>query len=69
MSLSFSPNQTACLIILVSVAVQIGFAIGVFGPAWLSPLLTLPAIAAIGWLWRRAEARTASAEAFEAFVI
>jgi hypothetical protein len=69
MSLSFSPNQTACLIILVSMVVQIGFAIGVFGPAWLSPLLTLPAIAAIGWLWRRAEARTASAEAFEALVI
>ena len=69
MSLSFSPNQTACLIILVSVVVQIGFAIGVFGPAWLSPLLTLLAIAAIGWLWRRAEARTASAEAFEALVI
>ena len=69
MSLSFSPNHIAYRIILVSVAVQIGFAIGVFGPAWLSPLLTLPAIAAVGWLWRRAEARTASAQAFEALVI
>ena len=69
MSFSFSPNYAAYLVILISVAVQIGFAIGVFGPAWLSPLLTLPAIAAVGWLWRRAEARTASAEAFEALVI
>lgn len=69
MSLSFSPNHIAYLIILVSVAVQVGFAIGVFGPAWLSPLLTLPAIAAVGWLRRRAEARTASAQAFEALVI
>ena len=69
MSVSFSPNYAAYLVILISVAVQIGFAIGVFGPAWLSPLLTLPAIAAVGWLWRRAEARTASAEAFEALVI
>ena len=69
MSLPFSPNQMAALIILLSVAVQIGFAIGVFGPAWLSPLLTLPAIASVGWLWQRAEARTASAEAFEALVI
>ena len=69
MSLSFSPNHAAYLVIMTSVAVQIGFAIGVFGPAWLSPILTLPAIAAIGWLWRRAERRNASADAFEALVI
>ena len=34
----------AVLTVLVSLFVQIGFAIGVFGPAWLSPLLTLPAL-------------------------
>ena len=59
----------AVLTVFVSLFVQIGFAIGVFGPAWLSPLLTLPALAAIIWLWRHAEKRHAASQAFADLVI
>lgn len=69
MRVSFSPFSITGLIIAVSLAVQIGFAAGVFGPAWLSPVLTLPALAALAWLWRRAERQNASSQAFAALVI
>lgn len=69
MRVSFSPISIACLIIAISLAIQFGFAVGVFGPAWLSPVLTLPALGAIAWLWRRAEAQKASSQAFAALVI
>lgn len=69
MSVAFPPQPLAYLVIAASLAVQIGFACGVFGPAWLSPVLTLPALAALAWLWRRAERQNASSEAFTALVI
>ncbi|NQY39203.1 MAG: hypothetical protein HRT80_03810 [Henriciella sp.] len=59
----------AVLTVLVSLIVQIGFAIGVFGPAWLSPLLTLPALAAMACLWRAAEKQHAMTQAFTDLVI
>lgn len=57
------------LIVAISLIVQIGFAIGVFGPAWLSPVLTFPALAAITWLWHRAEKQQAVTRAFTKLVI
>ena len=59
----------AVLTVLVSLFVQIGFAIGVFGPAWLSPLLTLPALAAVISLWRHAEKQHVASQAFADLVI
>lgn len=59
----------AVLTVLVSLIIQVGFAIGVFGPAWLSPLLTLPALAAVIWLWRAAEKQHAVSQAFTDLVI
>ena len=59
----------AVLTVSVSLIVQVGFAIGVFGPAWLSPLLTLPALAAVIWLWRAAEKQHAVSRAFTDLVI
>ena len=64
-----SIKTLAVLTVLVSLIVQIGFAIGVFGPAWLSPLLTLPALAAMAWLWRAAEKQNAVTQAFTDLVI
>ncbi len=69
MRVSFSPISITGLIILVSLAIQIGFAVGIFGPAWLSPVLTLPALAAMARLWHRAEQQKASSQAFAALVI
>lgn len=69
MSQHFSHQKTAFAIILVSVAVQFGFAIGVFGPAWISPILSLPGFAALAWLWRKAEKNHADAQAFTELVI
>lgn len=69
MIVSFSPTHTAYLVIAISLAIQVGFASGVFGPAWLSPGLSLPALAAMTWLWRRAEQQNASSQAFAALVI
>lgn len=64
-------NQKTAIVLIVTVCLiaQIGFAIGVFGPAWLSPVLTLPALAAITWLWRRAEKQQAMTRAFTELVI
>ena len=59
----------AVLTVLVSPIIQIGFAIGVFGPAWLSPPLTLPALAAMAWLWRATEKQHAMTQAFPDLVI
>ena len=69
MPVTVSYQFSAILIVLISLAIQIGFALGVFGPAWLSPILTLPALAAVAWLWRRAEDQNQSAKAFEQLVI
>jgi len=69
MPVTVSYQFSAILIVLISLAIQIGFALGVFGPAWLSPILTLPALAAIARLWRRAERLNQSAKAFEQLVI
>lgn len=62
-------KRIAIFVTLLSLIVQIGFAIGVFGPAWLSPVLTLPALAAIAWLWRQSERHRAETQAFTALVI
>ena len=59
----------AAMVVVLSVLVQIGFAFGVFGPAWLSPVLTLPALSAIAWLWRQAEHDHAASRAFTELVI
>lgn len=64
-----SIKTLAVLTVLVSLIVQTGFAIGLFGPAWLSPLLTLPALAALAWLWRSAEKQHAMSQAFADLVI
>ena len=69
MPISFSPTSIAYLVIAISLAVQLGFAFGVFGPAWLSPVFTLPALAIIAWAWRRAERQRAASQAFAALVI
>lgn len=65
----FSLKNIAILTVALSIFVQIGFAVGVFGPAWLSPILTLPALAAVTWLWRSAEHRNAETQAFNELVI
>ncbi|MEL6414149.1 MAG: hypothetical protein AAFQ15_04325 [Pseudomonadota bacterium] len=69
MSDSKSIKTLAVLTVLVSLIIQMGFAVGVFGPAWLSPLLTLPALAAVAWLWRTAEKQHAASQAFTDLVI
>ncbi|MCR9195458.1 MAG: hypothetical protein NXH88_12035 [Hyphomonas sp.] len=55
--------------IVLCLALQLGFAVGVFGPAWLSPVLSLPALGLITWLWRRAERENQSTRAFTELVI
>lgn len=64
-----SIKTLAVLTVLVSLFIQIGFAVGLFGPAWLSPLLTAPALAAVIWLWRDAEKQNADSQAFTDLVI
>ena len=65
-----TPLKTlAVLTVLVSLIIQAGFAIGLFGPAGLSPLLTLPALAAMALLWRSAEKQHAMSQAFTDLVI
>ena len=55
--------------ILFCVLVQLGFALGIVGPSWLSPVLSLPAFALITWLWRRAEHQHQITRAFNELVI
>ena len=62
-------KKTIALIVAISLIVQIGFAIGVFGPAWLSPVLTLPVVLAVAFLWRRTEKQHAISSAFNQLVI
>ncbi|MFN3213317.1 MAG: hypothetical protein ACE37M_09450 [Henriciella sp.] len=62
-------KSLAVVTVAISLIVQIGFAVGVFGPAWLSPLLSLPALAAMVWLWRHAEQQHAKSQAFNDLVI
>lgn len=69
MSQHGSHQKMAIAIILLSVAVQFGFALGVFGPAWISPVLSLPGFAALAWLWRKAEKNHADTQAFTQLVI
>jgi len=59
----------AIMIVFISLFVQLGFAFGVFGPTWLSPILSLPALAAIAFLWRRAERENQLNQAFNQLVI
>lgn len=69
MSFDISRNLAAILIVLISLGVQSGFAFGVFGPAWLSPVLSLPALGALTWLWRRADQQKRTSQAFARLVI
>lgn len=69
MFISISAKTTALVVIIISLAIQIGFALGIFGPAWLSPILTLPALLAMRHLWRRAERARAETQAFAELVI
>jgi hypothetical protein len=55
--------------IVFCLALQLGFAVGVFGPAWLSPVLSLPSPILITWLWRRAEQENRTTRAFTELVI
>lgn len=63
------PLLSVLIAIAVCLLVQIGFAVGVFGPAWMSPVLSLPALALITWLWRRAERDRQATRAFTDLVI
>jgi|GEM_PF-3374561 len=63
------PLPAVLAIMALCLVLQLGFAFGLFGPAWLSPLLSLPALALITWLWRRAARANQSARAFTELVI
>ncbi|MEM7460283.1 MAG: hypothetical protein AAF331_12520 [Pseudomonadota bacterium] len=69
MSVFQSHISIAVLVALASLGIQVGFAIGVFGPAWLSPVLSLPALCLLAWLWRRAEKQKETSQAFTSLVI
>ncbi len=53
----------------VSLLVQMGFAVGLLGPAWLSPILSLPSLVLVAGLWRRAERDNRQNQAFTSLVI
>nr|WP_070960652.1 hypothetical protein [Hyphomonas sp. Mor2] len=63
------PHLPVLAAVLICLLVQLGFALGTFGPTWLSPVLSLPALGLITWLWRRAEQENQSTRAFNALVI
>ncbi len=69
MSVVQTDKIAAIMVVFISLLVQLGFAFGVFGPAWLSPILSLPALAAIAFLWRRAERENQLIQAFNQLVI
>ena len=66
---ALTPKPMALLVVFISLLVQLGFAFGLFGPAWLSPVLSLPALAAMTWLWRLSEKQYESSQAFAQLVI
>jgi len=59
----------ALFIVFISLLLQLSFAFDLFGPAWLSPVLSLPALAAIAILWQRAERENQQSQAFNQLVI
>lgn len=69
MSVLKHPHTPVFVAIVSSLLVQVGFALGIFGPAWLSPVLSLPALGLITWLWRRAERENRNNRAFAELVI
>lgn len=69
MSVVQTQKSLALLIVFISLLIQLGFAFGLFGPAWLSPVLSLPALASIAFLWRRAERQNQQSQAFNRLVI
>lgn len=54
---------------VASLLVQMGFAVGLLGPAWLSPFLSLPSLVLVAELWRRAEQENQQNQAFNSLVI
>jgi len=66
---ALTPKPMALLVVFISLLVQLGFAFGLFGPAWLSPVLSLPALAAMTCLWRLSEKQYESSQAFAQLVI
>lgn len=69
MSVPIHPHSRVLATIVFCLLVQVGFALGIFGPAWLSPVLSLPALGLITWLWRRAERENHHNRAFAELVI
>jgi hypothetical protein len=69
MTFSISARSGVSLIVFISLLVQLGFALDLLGPAWLSPILSLPGLAALFWLWRREVKQNETAQAFERLVI
>jgi len=63
------PHSPVLMTIIFCLLMQVGFALGIFGPAWLSPVLSLPALGLITWLWRRAERENQHNRAFTELVI
>lgn len=60
---------TAALVISFSLVLQVAFAAEMLGPGWMSPVVALPALILLTWLWRRAEHQHAAARADNELVI
>lgn len=69
MSVLKHPHLPVLATVALCLLMQLGFALGLLGPAWLSPVLSLPALALITWLWRRAERENQTSRAFTELVI
>lgn len=69
MSAILTHKSMALGIVAICFLAQFGFALGIFGPTWLSPILSLPALFAFIWLWRRAEKQNQTTQAFARLVI